>query len=50
MPLYPFFLEGIAAKPEFNLSDGIHPNPQGVDVMVANILPAVRKLLAGAGA
>ncbi len=47
VPLYPFFLEGIAAKPEFNLSDGIHPNPQGVDVMVANILPAVRKLLAG---
>jgi len=47
VPLYPFFLEGIAAKPEFNLSDGIHPNPQGVDVMVANILPMVRKLLAG---
>lgn len=47
VPLYPFFLEGIAAKPEFNLADGIHPNPQGVDVMVANILPAVRKLLAG---
>jgi acyl-CoA thioesterase-1 len=47
VPLYPFFLEGVAAKPELNLGDGIHPNPQGVDVMVANILPAVRKLLAG---
>jgi acyl-CoA thioesterase I len=47
VPLYPFFLEGIAAKPEFNLSDGIHPNPQGVDTMVANILPLVRKFLAG---
>jgi acyl-CoA thioesterase I len=47
VPLYPFLLEGIAARPEFNLSDGIHPNPQGVDVMVANILPHVRRFLAG---
>jgi acyl-CoA thioesterase-1 len=47
VPLYPFFLEGVAANPALNLSDGIHPNAQGVDVMVANILPAVRKLLAG---
>jgi acyl-CoA thioesterase I len=47
VPLYSFFLEGVAANPALNLSDGIHPNAQGVDVMVANILPAVRKLLAG---
>ncbi len=47
VPLHPFFLEGVAARPELNLGDGIHPNPQGVEVMVANILPAVRKLLAG---
>jgi acyl-CoA thioesterase-1 len=37
----------VAARPELNLSDGIHPNPQGVDLMVANILPHVRRFLAG---
>jgi acyl-CoA thioesterase-1 len=47
VPLYPFLLEGVAARPELNLADGIHPNPQGVDTMVANILPHVRRFLAG---
>jgi acyl-CoA thioesterase-1 len=47
VPLYPFLLEGVAARPELNLSDGIHPNGQGVDTMVANILPHVRRFLAG---
>lgn len=37
--LYPFFLDGVAGIPELNLSDGIHPNPQGIAVMVENILP-----------
>ena len=26
VPLYPFFLEGVAMKPELNQPDGIHPN------------------------
>ncbi|MEM7430095.1 MAG: arylesterase [Pseudomonadota bacterium] len=43
--LYPFFLEGVAAKRDLNLADGIHPNEAGVDVIVANILPAVEKLI-----
>lgn len=38
---YPFFLEGVAAEPELNLSDGMHPNAQGVEVIVENILPSV---------
>ncbi len=37
--LYPFFLDGVAGIPELNLSDGIHPNPRGIAVMVENILP-----------
>ncbi len=41
VPLYPFFLEGVAGKPELNLADGIHPNEAGVQVMVAGILPLV---------
>ncbi|MGI9372800.1 MAG: arylesterase [Hyphomicrobiales bacterium] len=44
--LYPFFLEGVAALPELNQADGIHPNEKGVDVIVENILPAVEALIA----
>jgi acyl-CoA thioesterase-1 len=29
VPLYPFFLEGVAADPQLNQSDGIHPNAEG---------------------
>ena len=36
---YPFFLEGVAANPDLNLPDGIHPTEEGVAVMVKNILP-----------
>lgn len=38
---YPFFLEGVAARPALNQSDGIHPNAAGVDVIVARIIPYV---------
>ena len=43
--LYPFFLDGVAADKKLLLDDGMHPNPQGVKVMVANILPAVKAML-----
>lgn len=43
---YPFFLAGVAAKPDLNQDDGIHPNPKGVAVIVARILPYVLDLLA----
>ncbi|MEO9458854.1 MAG: arylesterase [Lentilitoribacter sp.] len=36
---YPFFLDGVAGVPELNISDGIHPNPKGIAVMVEKILP-----------
>jgi len=45
VPLYPFFLEGVAGDRSLLLSDGMHPNRQGVDVIVRNILPAVEALL-----
>ena len=38
---YPFFLEGVAAQPALNQSDGIHPNPAGVEVIVAGIMPHI---------
>jgi acyl-CoA thioesterase-1 len=45
--LYPFFLDGIAADPKLNQKDGLHPTREGVERIVANILPAVEALLAG---
>lgn len=43
--LYPFFLEGVAARPELNLADGMHPNRKGIDVIVRNIVPHVESLI-----
>jgi acyl-CoA thioesterase-1 len=39
VPLYPFFLEGVAADAKLNQPDGLHPTAEGVDVIVKNILP-----------
>jgi len=41
VPLYPFFLEGVAADSRLNQADGMHPTAEGVDVVVKNILPTV---------
>jgi acyl-CoA thioesterase-1 len=43
---YPFFLQGVAQTPELNQADGIHPNAEGVRVIVDNMLPKVEALLA----
>lgn len=40
---YPFFLEGVAADPGLNQADGIHPNAEGVRVVVKGIQPLVVK-------
>ena len=45
VPLYPFFLDGVAADATLNQADGIHPTAEGVDVIVKNILPAVQALV-----
>jgi acyl-CoA thioesterase-1 len=42
---YPFFLDGVALNPKLNQADGMHPNPQGVKVIVSRILPLVVKLV-----
>ena len=46
--LYPFFLTGVAMDPKLNQADGIHPNPAGVKIIVARMLPYVKKLVADA--
>jgi acyl-CoA thioesterase I len=46
VPLYPFFLDGIALDPSLNQADGIHPNPAGVKVLVERISPQIVELIA----
>ena len=41
VPLYPFFLEGVAMDPKLSLPDGLHPNAAGVAEIVRRILPHV---------
>jgi acyl-CoA thioesterase-1 len=45
VPLYPFFLEGVASDAKLNQADGLHPTAEGVDTIVKNILPAVEAFL-----
>ena len=42
---YPFILDGVAMNPKLNQADGIHPNPAGVKIVVARILPLVVALV-----
>jgi acyl-CoA thioesterase-1 len=45
VPLYPFFLEGVAGDTRLNQADGMHPTAEGVDVIVRNMLPTVQAFL-----
>ncbi|MGH6968797.1 MAG: arylesterase [Stellaceae bacterium] len=45
VPLYPFFLDGVALDPALNQGDGLHPNARGVAVIVGRIAPAVERLI-----
>lgn len=44
--LYPFFLEGVALKPELNLPDGLHPTATGIAAIVDRMMPDVEALVA----
>lgn len=45
VPLYPFFLDGVAGIRELNQSDLMHPNPLGVKLIVEKITPYVLESL-----
>ena len=45
---YPFVLDGVALNPKLNQADGMHPNPDGVKIVVSRLLPYVEKLVAEA--
>ena len=45
VPLIPFLLEGVAAREELNLPDGIHPNVEGQKLVAETVLPYVERLV-----
>ena len=45
VPLYPSLTEGIGETPEYYQPDGVHPNSEGVAVMVNNMFPAFKSFL-----
>ena len=45
VPLYPFFLDGVATIAKLNQADGMHPTAEGIDLIVKNILPTVEAFL-----
>ena len=42
----PFFLEDVALVPNLNQPDGLHPNREGVAIMVDNMMPYIAALVA----
>ena len=42
---YPFFLDGVALDPNLNLPDGLHPNREGIAIMVDGLMPFVQALI-----
>jgi acyl-CoA thioesterase I len=46
--LYAFYLEGVAADAALNQADGIHPNREGVAIIVQKTLPVVEALISKA--
>lgn len=47
VPLYPFFLDGVAADPALNQADGMHPNREGVARIVERLAPMVEDVIRG---
>ena len=45
IPLYPFFLDGVATVEGMQLSDGMHPNAKGVTEMVERTIGPVENFL-----
>jgi len=45
VPLVPFLLEGVAAKPALNQADRIHPNARGQEIVAETVYPYVEEEL-----
>ena len=49
LPLYPFFLDGVASRPDLLIEDALHPNAEGIAVITERITPAVASWIRGTG-
>lgn len=47
VPLYPFFLDGVALDASLNQADGLHPNRRGAAAIAERVAPYVARLVAG---
>ena len=45
VPLYPFFLDGVALDPALNQCYGLHPTAQGADIIAGRVAPLVVRVL-----
>lgn len=45
IPLIPFLLQGVAARPDLNLDDGIHPNAAGQQLVAATVFAALEPIV-----
>ena len=45
IPLIPFLLEGVAGIPELNLEDGIHPTPEGHQIVQENVWAVLEEVV-----
>ena len=45
IPLYPFFLDGVAGESRLNQGDGLHPTAEGIDTIVERLLPAIESFV-----
>ena len=50
LPLYPYFLEGVANDPALTQEGGLHPNAAGVRAIVTRVAPLVERTLDEMGA
>jgi acyl-CoA thioesterase-1 len=41
--LIPFLLEGVAGEAELNLPDGIHPTPEGHQIVAENVWEVLKE-------
>jgi len=45
IPLIPFLLDGVAAQPELNQADGIHPTAAGYKIVAQTVLQVLKPIL-----
>jgi acyl-CoA thioesterase I len=45
--LIPFFLDGVAGRPELNQADGVHPNAAGARLVADNVWRVLKPIVAG---